>query len=76
MIKILKEKHNERYGNDCLIKSSIALIEFSNTNYLVVSIEQFIGSWTDNDISNSTWSFKHIEDAYAKYDQIERTLKI
>ena len=75
MIKILKEKHSEQYGNDCLIMSSIVLLEFSRTNYLVISTEQFLGGWTNNDISNSTWAFKHIEDAYAKYNQLERTFK-
>ena len=75
MIKILKEKHSERYGNDCLIMSSIVLLEFSRTNYLVISTEQFLGSWTNNDINNSSWAFKHIEDAYEKYNQLERTFK-
>ena len=75
MIKILKEKHSERYGNDCLIVASIALLEFSRTNYLVISTEQFLGGWTDNDINTSSWTFKHIEDAYTKYNQLERTFK-
>lgn len=69
-MKILKEKHSERDGNDCLIKASVVLLEFSNTNYMVVSTEQFLGGWTDNDINNSTWSFKNIEEAYSKYFQV------
>lgn len=73
---ILKEKHTERDGNDCLIKSSVVLLEFSDTNYLVISTEQFLGGWTDDDIINSTWSFKNREEAYSKYNQItgEKTL--
>lgn len=69
-MKVLKELNTERYGNDCLIKASIALLEFSNTNYMVISTEQFIGSWTDNAISTSTWEFKNYDAAYSKYDQI------
>lgn len=73
-MKILKEKHSERDGNDCLIKASVVLLEFSRTNYMLVSTEQFIGGWTDNDINNSTWSFKNIEEAYSKYYQVARLI--
>ena len=74
MVKILKEKHTERTGNDCWIQASVALLEFSNTNYLVISTEQFLGSWTDNDINNSTWSFKNRDEAYSKYYQVEKLI--
>lgn len=69
-MKILKETHNERYGNECLIKASVVLLEFSDTNYMVISTEQFIGGWTDNAIADTTWSFKNRDEAIAKYDQI------
>jgi hypothetical protein len=69
-MKILKEKHTERNGNDCLIQASVVLLEFTETNYLVISTEQFLGGWTDNDIINSTWSFKTFAEAYKKYNQI------
>lgn len=71
-MKVLKEKHTERSGNDCWIQTSVVLLEFSSTNYLVVSTEQFLGGWTDNDINTSTWSFKHIEEAYSKYNQVSK----
>lgn len=73
-MKILKEKHSDREGNDCLIKASAALLEFSNTNYMIISTEQFIGSWTDNTIADTTWSFKSIEEAYTKYYQIAKNI--
>jgi hypothetical protein len=73
-MKILKEKHTERYGNDCLIQASVVLLEFSRTNYMVISTEQFVGSWTDNTIADTTWSFKNLEEAYAKYYQIEKNI--
>lgn len=69
-MKILKEKSNERYGNDCLIQASVVLLEFSNTNYLVVSTEQFRGGWTDNDICTSTWTFKNRDEAYSEYNKV------
>jgi hypothetical protein len=69
-MKILKEKNADRDGNDCLIKASIVLLEFSDTNFLVVSTEQFIGGWTDNDIITSTWEFKNRNEAYSKYNQV------
>jgi hypothetical protein len=72
MVKILEEKHAGRYGNDCLMQSSVVLLEFSATNYLVVSTEQYIGGWTNNDIANSTWSFKNYEEASNKYDQVSK----
>jgi hypothetical protein len=72
-MKILKEKHTERSGNECVIFTSVILIEFTRTNYLVVSTEQYCGGWTNNEISNSTWSFKNIEEAYSKYDQVSKT---
>jgi hypothetical protein len=74
-MKVLKEKHTERDGNDCLIKASIVLLEFSDTNFLVVSTEQFIGSWTDNDICTSTWTFKNRDEAYSKYNQVARGIR-
>ncbi len=73
-MKVLREKHNEREGNDCLIYSSVVLLEFSNINYLVISTEQYIGSWTNDDIANSTWSFKSYEAAFNKYDQVSKTI--
>lgn len=72
-MKILKEKHTERSGNECVIFTSVLLIEFTRTNYLVISSEQYCGGWTNNEISNSTWSFKNIEEAYSKYDQVSKT---
>lgn len=69
-MKILKEKNVDRDGNDCLIKASIVLLEFSDTNFLVISTEQFIGGWTDNAIATSTWEFKNRDEAYSKYNQI------
>lgn len=69
-MKVLKEKNTERFGNDCLIKASVVLLEFSDTNFLVVSTEQFIGGWTDNAISTSTWEFKKRNEAYSKYNQV------
>ena len=72
-MKILKEKHTERSGNECVIFTSVLLIEFTRTNYLVISSEQYCGGWTNNEISNSTWAFKNIEEAYLKYDQISKT---
>jgi hypothetical protein len=69
-MKILKEKNVDRDGNDCLIKASIVLLEFSDTNFLVVSTEQFIGGWTDNAIATSTWEFKNRDEAYSKYNQV------
>ena len=69
-MRILKEKHTERDGNDCLIKASTVLLEFSDTNFLVISTEQFIGGWTDNAITTSTWEFKNRDEAYSKYNQI------
>lgn len=72
-MKILKEKHTERSGNECVIFTSVILIEFTRTNYLVISSEQYCGGWTNNEISNSTWSFKNIEEAYSKYDQVSKT---
>ena len=72
-MKILKEKHTERSGNECVIFTSVTLIEFTRTNYLVISSEQYCGGWTNNEISNSTWAFKCIEEAYSKYDQVAKT---
>lgn len=72
-MKILKEKHTERSGNECVIFTSVILIEFTRTNYLVISSEQYCGGWTNNEISNSTWAFKNIEEAYSKYDQVSKT---
>ena len=71
-MKILKEKHTERSGNECVIFTSVLLIEFTRTNYLVISSEQYCGGWTNNEISNSAWSFKNIEEAYSKYDQVAK----
>ena len=71
-MNILKEKHTERYGNECLIKTSVVLLEFSDTNYFIISTEQFLGSWTDNAINNGTWSFKNREDAFNKYSQVAK----
>ena len=73
-MKILKEKSSERSGNDCWIKATVALLEFSNTNFLVVSTEQFLGGWTDNAIATSTWEFKNREEADTKYDQVARNI--
>lgn len=73
-MKILKEKQSDREGNDCLIKASVVLLEFSNTNYMVISTEQFIGGWTDNTIADTTWSFKSIEEAYTKYYQVAKNI--
>lgn len=73
-MKILEEKHVEHFGNDCLIKSSTVLLEFSDTNYLVVSTEQFCGGWTDDTITTSTWSFKNRDEAYAKYSQVSKNI--
>ena len=75
MVKVLEEKYAERYGNDCLIQSYLVLLEFSTTNYLVVSTEQYLGGWTGNDIANSTWSFKNYEEAFNKYDQVAKHFK-
>lgn len=72
-MKILKELNTEHYGNDCLIKASVALLEFSNTNYMVISTEQFIGGWTDNTIADTTWSYKNRDEAITKYEQIVRS---
>lgn len=72
-MKILKEKHTERSGNECVIFTSVLLIEFTRTNYLVISSEQYCGGWTNNEISNSTWAFKNIEEAYSKFDQVSKT---
>ncbi len=72
-MKILKEKHTERSGNECVIFTSVILIEFTRTNYLVISSEQYCGGWTNNEISNSTWAFKNIEEAYSKFDQVSKT---
>ena len=69
-MKILKEKNSAHSGNDCWIESSVALLEFSETNYLVVSTKQFLGGWTDNAIATSTWEFKSREEAYTKYNQV------
>lgn len=69
-MKVLKEAHSEREGNDCLIKASVVLLEFSDTNFMVISTEQFCGGWTDNDIANSTWSYKNRDEAIIKYNQI------
>lgn len=69
-MKVLKEVHSEREGNDCLIKASVVLLEFSDTNYMVISTEQFIGGWTDNAIADTTWSYKNKKEAVAKYNQI------
>lgn len=74
-MKILKEKCTEREGNDCLIQASVVLLEFSNTNFLVVSTEQFLGGWTDNDICTNMWEFKNREEAYAKYNQVARGIR-
>ena len=73
-MKILKEKNSERCGNDCWIIATVALLEFSNTNFLVISTEQFIGGWTDNAIATSTWEFKNREEAYTKYDQVAKNI--
>ena len=73
-MKILKEKHSDREDNDCLIKASVVLLEFSNTNYMVISTEQFIGSWTDNAIADTTWSFKSMKEAYTKYYQVAKNI--
>lgn len=73
-MKILKEKHVEHYGNDCLVKSSTVLLEFSDTNYMVISTEQFCSGWTDDAIATSTWSFKNNEDAYDKYCQVAKLI--
>ena len=69
-MKILKEKSTERSGNDCWIQATVALLEFSDTNFLVVSTEQFLGGWTDNAIATSTWEFKNRDSAYSKYNQV------
>lgn len=69
-MKILKEKSTERSGNDCWIQSTVVLLEFSDTNLLVVSTEQFLGGWTDNAIATSTWEFKNREEACTKYNQV------
>jgi hypothetical protein len=69
-MKILKEKNTERSGNDCWIQATVALLEFSDTNFLVVSTEQFLGGWTDNAIATSTWEFKNRDAAYSKYNQV------
>lgn len=73
-MKILKEKHTERTGNECIIFSSVLLIEFTDTNYLIISTEQYCGGWTSNDISTSTWSFKTSEEAYSKYNQVAKNI--
>jgi hypothetical protein len=75
-MQILKEKHTTRDGNDCIIKASVALIEFTDTNYLVVSTEQFLGGWTDNNIHTSTWSYKTFAEAYKKYNQISGGMRV
>lgn len=69
-MKILKEKSTERSGNDCWIQTTVVLLEFSDTNFLVVSTEQFLGGWTDNAINTSTWEFKNRDAAYSKYSQV------
>lgn len=69
-MNILREQHTERYGNECLIKASVVLLEFSDTNYMVISTEQFIGGWTDNAIADTTWSYKDKNEAVVKYNQI------
>lgn len=69
-MKILKEKSTERSGNDCWIQATTVLLEFSDTNFLVVSTEQFIGGWTDNDIITNTWEFKNRNEAYSKYNKV------
>lgn len=69
-MKILKEKSTERSGNDCWIQATTVLLEFSDTNFLVVSTEQFISGWTDNAIATSTWEFKNRNEAYSKYNQV------
>lgn len=74
-MKILKEKSIERSGNDCWIQTTVALLEFSDTNFLVVSTEQFIGGWTDNAIATSTWEFKNRNEAYSKYNQVAREMR-
>lgn len=71
-MKILKEKHTERSGNECVIFTSVILIELTRTNYLVISSEQYCGGWTNNEINNSTWSFKNVEEAYSKYNQVAK----
>lgn len=74
MVKILKEKSSSREGNDCLISSTVLLLQFSSWHYVVISTEQYYGSWTNHEISTSEWSFQSIEEAYNKYYQIEKTL--
>ena len=74
MIKILKEKSASRDGNHCVICSSVVLIEFSDTNYTVVSTEQFCGSGMGYDINTSTWSFMHLHEAEAKFDQLAKLI--
>lgn len=73
-MRVIKEKYSDREGNDCLIKASVVLLEFSKTNYMVISTEQFIGGWTDNAIADTTWSFKSIEEAYTKYYQVAKNI--
>ena len=74
MVKILKEKSTDKMGNDCMIYSNVVLLEFSNSHFVVLSTEQAYGGWTDNAISTSEWSFKTRDEAYAKYNQVERTI--
>ena len=74
MIKILKEKSTRREGNDCLICSNVALLEFSSSHFVVLSSEQACGGWTDNAIHTSEWSFKSRDEAATKYSQIEKGL--
>ena len=73
-MKVLGEKYIGREGNDCLIYTSVVLLEFTSTHYLVISTEQYCGSWTDNDINTSTWSFNTPEEAYSKYNQVAENI--
>lgn len=70
----LESKSVSRYGNDCIITSNIVLLQFSSKHYVVLSSEQALGGWTNNDINTSQWSFKNIEEAFSKYRKLERTL--
>lgn len=72
---ILQSYSNERQGNDCLIKESIALISVTYELFIVIHITQFIGGWTNNPIETEYKHLRSYEDARAYFNELYEQIK-
>lgn len=68
-MNIIKSEQFEKYGNDCIIKYDISIIE-TNSHYDVISITDTIGSWIDKEQEHSCNSIQCVD-----YEQARRIFK-